>query len=89
MFCHCENLTTCITDLSSLTSGQYMFSECKLDAESLECIADTINDVRSLTTSAEVTKNISICYNCSAAAAQAAKTAIEAKGWTCSMSYFS
>lgn len=87
MFYHCNKLNTFISDLSNLTNGQCMFEDCKLDAESLECIADTINDVRSWTTSTEVTKQIDIGYNCSAADAQAAQIAIEAKGWTCSMTY--
>jgi hypothetical protein len=87
MFCHCYNLTTFISDLSSLTNGDNMFNYCKLDAESLECIADTINDVRSLTTANGVTKKINISYNCSAAAAQAAYDTITGKGWTCVMEY--
>lgn len=87
MFVDCTKLTTCITDLSSLTDGTDMFNGCKLDAESLDCIADTINDVRSLTASAQVTKQIKIGYNCSAADAQSAYDAITGKGWTCSMTY--
>lgn len=87
MFYQDTALTSFCGDLSSLTDGNQMFLSCKLDAESLECIVDTINDVRSLTTSNEVTKHISIGYNCSAADAEAAKTAIEGKGWTCIMTY--
>ena len=87
MFYACPNLITFEGDLSSLTNGYEMFDGCKLNAESLDCIADTINDVRSLTTSTEVTKQIDICYNCSAADAQAAQAAIQAKGWTCTMTY--
>lgn len=87
MFYSDTALTSFCGDLSGLTGGGGMFSYCKLDAESLECIADTINDVRSLTTSTQVTKLINISYNCSAADAQAAQTAIQAKGWTCTMEY--
>ena len=79
MFCGCSKLTTFISDLSSLTDGHGMFYNCNLDAESLECIAETLPTV----TSGE----ISIGYGCSAADAEACKTAIEAKGWTCTMRY--
>ena len=80
-------LTSFCGDLSSLTSAGGMFTDCKLDAESLEYIADTINDVRSLTSSTQVTKLINIGYNCSAADAQAAYDTITGKGWTCTMTY--
>lgn len=45
MFYNCTNLTTFIGDLSSLTGGQSMFGNCNLDAESLECIAETLPTV--------------------------------------------
>ena len=88
MFYGCRNLTSFISDLSSLTDGRSMFSWCKLDADSLECIADTINDVRSLSTSTEVTKKIDIYYNCSADEASAAYDVITGKGWSCEMTYY-
>ena len=81
MFCGCSNLTTFISDLSSLAIAHGMFYGCKLNTESLECIADTLPTV----TGGE----ISIGYGSLASEpdAQAAKAAIEAKGWTCSMTY--
>jgi hypothetical protein len=60
MFTDCENLTTFNGDLSSLTNGSSMFHRCSLDTESVEIIADTINDVTELEMSDEVTKNINI-----------------------------
>jgi hypothetical protein len=77
MFYACS-LKSFISDLSSLTNGENMFKGCKLNAESLECIADTLPTV----TSGSLGE---IGYNCSAAEAQAAQTAIQAKGWTCTM----
>jgi hypothetical protein len=47
MFEGCSQLTSFTSDLSSLTNGKYMFSGCKLDEESVEIIADTINTVTS------------------------------------------
>jgi hypothetical protein len=79
MFLESTKLTSFCGDLSSLTNGSAMFSGCKLDAESLECIADTLPTV--------TTGAIDIGYNCSAADAQAAYDSITGKGWTCSMTY--
>ena len=45
MFHDCYELTTFTSDLSSLTNGNYMFYNCKLNATSLTNIANTINDV--------------------------------------------
>ena len=45
MFCHCSNLTTFTSDLSSLTNGYIMFDWTNLSLESVECIADIINDL--------------------------------------------
>jgi hypothetical protein len=42
MFQGCTSLETFIGDLGSLTEGENMFTGCKLDAESVECILDTI-----------------------------------------------
>ncbi len=53
-------IETFIGDLSSLTMGDGMFDGCCLNIDSVECIADTINDVNSLTVSNDVSKNISI-----------------------------
>ena len=47
MFGDCTKLETFIGDLSSLTDGLGMFSKTKLNTESVECIADTINTVSS------------------------------------------
>lgn len=80
MFNYCYNLESFNSDLSSLTDGTEMFIGCKLDAESLECIADTLPTV---TGSHEMT----IGYNCPAADAQAAYDTITGKGWSCSMTY--
>lgn len=44
MFNQCTNLTTFISDLSSLTYGGQMFYNTNLSLESVECIADTINE---------------------------------------------
>ena len=45
MFNNCFNLTTFTSDLSSLTDGYMMFDYCKLDAPSVQNIAQTINTV--------------------------------------------
>ena len=81
MFKNCSQLTTFIGDLSSLESANEMFYGCKLDAESLEILADTLPTVTSGT--------ISIGYGSLATnvEAEAAKAAIQAKGWTCHMDY--
>lgn len=82
MFMDCSNLTSFCGDLSSLTSCSGMFLNCKLDAESLECIADTLPTVTGSPT-------IGIGYGslATAADAQAAQTAIQAKGWKCEIQY--
>ena len=60
MFRYSEELTSFNGDLSSLTSGESMFMDCKLDTDSVECIADTINDVTELAISYDVSKIITI-----------------------------
>lgn len=47
-------------DLSSLRRGDNMFTYCSLDTESVEIIADTINDVRELQQTTVITKRIDI-----------------------------
>ena len=47
MFYRCSNLTSFTSNLSSLTDGEGMFSNCELNAESIQHIADTINDLKS------------------------------------------
>jgi hypothetical protein len=79
MFMNCYALTSFTSDLSSLENGSSMFNGCKLDAESLECIAETLPTVSG--------SIIGIGYNCPAADAQAAYDTITAKGWQCTMSY--
>lgn len=83
MFKNCTELTTFIGDLSSLETADEMFYGCKLDAESLEILADTLPTASSLSAA------ISIGYGslASESQAQAAKAAIEAKGWTCEIRY--
>lgn len=44
MLQNCPNLTTFTSDLSSLTNGRKMFCQTNLSLESVECIADTINE---------------------------------------------
>lgn len=87
MFYDCSELTSFTSELPSLTKGGDMFRGCKLDAESLEYIADSINDVSSLTISGADAKVICIGYNCSAALADAAYDTITGKGWSCEMTY--
>ena len=45
MFLNCINLTTFTSKLSQLKSGYGMFNGCKLNEESLRCIADNINNL--------------------------------------------
>jgi hypothetical protein len=45
MFSGCTNLKSFSSDLSSLTYGGSMFHKCKIDAESVMYIADTIKDI--------------------------------------------
>jgi hypothetical protein len=45
MFYDCDSLKTFNSDLSSLTEGDNMFWGCKLNAESIQYIADNINDL--------------------------------------------
>ena len=45
MFTNCSALTSFNSDLSSLTLGREMFNRCKIDAESVMYIADTIKDI--------------------------------------------
>lgn len=59
-FSNCLELTSFSSDLSSLTAGHDMFYRCKLDTESVECIADSIKDVTELETSNVVSKKIVI-----------------------------
>lgn len=82
MFAGCTVLTSFTSELPSLTNGSSMFYKCKLDAESLECIADTLPTVTG-------SPRIEIGYGSLAtpADAQAAQAAIQAKGWNCSMTY--
>ena len=80
MFYDCAKLTSFTSDLSSLTNGRNMFTGCKLDADSLECIAETLPTVTG-------SHEIDISYNCSDADAQAAYDTITGKGWNCTMTY--
>ena len=45
MFEYCENLTSFTSDLSNLTTGNGMFSRCKLDAKSVMYIIHSIKDI--------------------------------------------
>lgn len=60
MFSQCFKLTSFTSDLSSLTKGNGMFTGCALDTESVEIIADTINDVTELELSYPISKVIDI-----------------------------
>ena len=88
MFEYCTNLSTFTTVLSSLANGYHMFYNCKLDTVSLECIADTIKDVRDLTngssSSAEIYKTIHIGIGNTTPNANetTALNTIANKGWT-------
>ena len=48
MFFCCTNLTSFDSKLTSLKTGYSMFSKCNLDEDSLNYIADNINDISSL-----------------------------------------
>ena len=48
MFNGCTSLTSFDADLSSLINGDYMFYGCKFDTESIQNIAEKINDVNDL-----------------------------------------
>ena len=72
MFENCTNLTSFCGDLSSLTVGARMFYNCILDAESLECIAETIPTVTSG----------SIDIGASTNATDEVIATIKGKGWT-------
>jgi hypothetical protein len=72
MFYKCNSLTSFTSDLSSLTNGQQMFYTCILDAESLECIAETLPTVSS--------GNIDI--GDSTYATEEVIATIKGKGWT-------
>ena len=50
MFALCENLTSFKSNLPSLTHAPNMFNGCKLDTESVQNIANSINDVNDLPT---------------------------------------
>ena len=87
MFEYCSDLTSFKSNLKSLTNGYKMFLSCKLDTESVQLIADTINDVNSLTNSGssdgEVYKQINIGIANSTPNEQevAAFQQMAAKGW--------
>ena len=72
MFANCIQLTTFIGDLSSLTSGLNMFGNCNLNAESLECIAETLPTVSGGT----------IDIGASTNATDEVIATIKGKGWT-------
>ena len=72
MFNGCTALTSFCGDLSSLTDGTRMFYGCNLDAESLECIADTLPTVTSGTIEIGASTN----------ATDEVIATIKGKGWT-------
>lgn len=86
MFTECP-LTSWNGTLHKLTNGFGMFANCKLDTESVECIANTINDVNGLenegSETGEVHKRIDIGISNSAPNDReiAAFNTIAAKGW--------
>lgn len=72
MFRGCDALTSFCGDLSSLTDGRMMFSGCSLDAESLECIAETLPTVSGGTIDVGASTN----------ATDEVIATIKGKGWT-------
>ena len=60
MFANCTALTSFKANLPYLTNGNSMFLGCKLNTESVEIIADTINDVTGLEANDKITKKIHI-----------------------------
>jgi hypothetical protein len=84
MFNYCPKLTSFTSDLSSLTDGHRMFANCKLDTESVEIIADTINDVTGLNMGNGVSKVIGIYIGNTTPndAEDAAFKQMQDKGWS-------
>ena len=89
MFSGCTNLTSFNGDLSSLTSGDRMFgsasSNCSaLNLESVQNIAETINDLASkgLTGTIHIGMSNTLKSDDETAPINVALAAIRAKGWT-------
>lgn len=78
MFSSCTNLESFCGDLSSLTNGTSMFMSCKLDMESIEFIAETINDTPN--TDSEIYIGYSVLSS-EVDALKAALSSIKSKGW--------
>lgn len=75
MFFWCSKLTSFSGDLSALTDGQYMFTDCKLDQASVDHILDTINDLKEKGTSGSITLGVASGVN-------KRTSDFKAKGWT-------
>jgi len=86
MFFYCNNLTSFTADLSSLTNGNYMFYDCKLDTASVQNIADTIKDVNGLENNCSEgiypIINIGISNSTPNEQEEAAFNKMKSKGWT-------
>ena len=87
MFSYNSKLATFDSDLSSLTNGFHMFYNCKLNTSSVQKIANTIKDVKSLTNSGvtdHVYKSIhiGIANSTPNTEEKAAFDTMVSKGWT-------
>ena len=88
MFANAYSLTSFDSDLSSLTNGDFMFYYCKLNTDSIKCIAETIKNVTGLTNSTtypiQVNKKIRIDIGNSTPTTeeQGYLNTIASKGWT-------
>ena len=89
MFNGCTKLTSFGSDLSSLTIGNNMFFNCKLNLESVQHIANTINDLTAVnkTGSIYISMDKTLKSDDTTAPVNEALAAIRAKGWTVSENY--
>ena len=89
MFGSCTNLSSFNSDLSSMTTGSNMFNGCKLNLESVQNIANTINDLTAVnkTGSIYISMDTTLKSDDTTAPVNEALAAIRAKGWTVSENY--
>ena len=81
MFSGCRSLTSFSGDLSALTNGDGMFYGCKLDLDSVNRIASTINDLKSQSMSGWFTIGVNSSL-VTQAQQDAANAILVNKGWT-------
>lgn len=86
MFRDCTSLTSFMGDLSVLTEGNYMFDKCKLDLASMQCIADTINDLAAKNKKGNITIGMQTSIKDTDELTTALAT-IRLKGWTITEQY--